>query len=36
MNITIETSVHAPIEKVWAAYATPATMFNRFDVDLQC
>jgi len=24
MNITIETVVHAPIEKVWAAYTTPA------------
>ncbi len=23
MNITIETIVHAPIEKVWAAYTTP-------------
>ena len=24
MNITVETTVHAPIEKVWAAYTTPA------------
>ena len=24
MNITVETTVHAPIDKVWTAYTTPA------------
>lgn len=28
MNITIETLVHAPIEKVWSAYTSPADIIQ--------
>lgn len=28
MNITVETTVHAPIDKVWSAYVTPADIIQ--------
>lgn len=28
MNITIETIVHAPVDKVWSAYTTPADIMQ--------
>ena len=28
MNISVETTVHAPVDKVWAAYTTPADIMQ--------
>lgn len=38
MNITVETVVRAPIEKVWSAYTTPSdvTQWNYASDDWQC